>query len=77
LLISKKVLLRVRRLAHSCGSMLPYQGNTSTNILKDIFFFCDLQSSSHIYVYYFTGAKDYDSVVLVFLYGCELSVHNL
>jgi hypothetical protein len=35
-LISKKVLLRVRRLAHSCGSMLPYQGNTSANILKDL-----------------------------------------
>jgi hypothetical protein len=34
LLISKKVQLTVRKLAHSYGSMLPYQG-IFTKILKD------------------------------------------
>jgi hypothetical protein len=32
--ISKKLLLRVRRLAHNCDNILPYQGNASANILK-------------------------------------------
>jgi hypothetical protein len=68
LLISKKVLLRVRRLPRSYGSMLPYQGNTSTDIQKDIFFLCDLQSSRHIPICFFTVTKDADSVVLVFMY---------